>query len=831
MEPTNFDLISGYLSQEDAPSRVAFLKSAKSKGHLLSPSFVNAMLRVDLGPLEKACLVTCLDTDNQVVAEEFLTGNITDWGQETAATAIRIWASATSHGMWHRIAALTRLPILPQRLKYTLAETCAAFNPAESIRQLVDSGDITEYSETYHSLMLRRAVEHHVNHRSLVDLAKGILNQQQDEPFLKNKATPFAMTYLAWVQPDLIERYTTRFLDELPWLEHSQHLNLEFTPKAFARTFLKLPLESVKSQWLQEHWPAIHQREKLSAECLGHLLDLHLKYPSVLPAIKIKNKLLGCDKKTILSVLPSKISGENFQTFLSTFECYLPKPMPTSLAQELARYCQSEKDKIALGRFSAEYLPAEYGTHIREEQEAFVAGKNFKRRKELLLNPRDLADKEPKLNDFAHFLQVRNSGPRLIGEATTESTFYGSLARAWCDQELKSLNDLAAAARKQSGINQLFYIETLGRFRQRDEAVLKLLDYTRSEKPEELLALIRALASIDSTRSKQELVHCVTRPNFATEFAGVDLRTEAVSLLVPLDVQAIQTEIRNSINDLRRTGKGEDHELSMSLSGMLLSENTRRPESIAALPFNDADLDQDLNQIIPGFLKLSSEVRRALRTAKFFHHHTDRANNADNLDLSPLIDMQYKALELLFRETFENYCNQIIQRAALPNKLDVIGYARPIPQAMDEFENYIAKMPVIRDIPFFSKFKLRKMLRALCLFRPGKRFTLDGLKAFALFFLCFSRSSCRYGLANLAPLGFASDAQLYEFSKQLHIFQDFRNRAAHEGFHPEVRDDVDGIWLATSSIIATCLQVQDYIEAESQEKKSKVETTFIKKVS
>jgi hypothetical protein len=184
-----------------------------------------------------------------------------------------------------------------------------------------------------------------------------------------------------------------------------------------------------------------------------------------------------------------------------------------------------------------------------------------------------------------------------------------------------------------------------------------------------------------------------------------------------------------------------------------------------------------------------------------------------SIDLSPVIDMQYKALELLFREGFEEACSQVIQRGTLQRRLDVLGYARPIPRAMDEFENYVASLPIVREIPFFSKFKLRKMLRAICQFRPGKRFTLDGLKAFSLFFLCFSRQECRYGLAGNMPLGFASDAELYEFCKQMHILQDFRNRAAHEGFHPDASNDIDGIWRTTAEIVQTMYKVRTFLES------------------
>ena len=177
--------------------------------------------------------------------------------------------------------------------------------------------------------------------------------------------------------------------------------------------------------------------------------------------------------------------------------------------------------------------------------------------------------------------------------------------------------------------------------------------------------------------------------------------------------------------------------------------------------------------------------------------------------------MQYKALELYFRELFEDVAMRLIQSGKLQRRLDVIGYARPIPPSMDKFEHYLARLPVVADIPFFSKFKLRKMLRAISQYRPGRRFTLDGLKAFALFFLCFGRKQCDAGLAGLLDLGFKKDEDLYYFAKELHVMQDFRNRAAHEGFHPDASSDIEGIWRATAEIIQTATKIKDYMLEET----------------
>lgn len=171
--------------------------------------------------------------------------------------------------------------------------------------------------------------------------------------------------------------------------------------------------------------------------------------------------------------------------------------------------------------------------------------------------------------------------------------------------------------------------------------------------------------------------------------------------------------------------------------------------------------------------------------------------------------MQYKAMELLYREFFEDLVSQVLQKGTVQRKLDVLGYARPIIRNMDEFESFIASLPVVKDIPFFSKFKLRKMLRALCQFEPGKRFTLDGLKAFGLFFLVFGRQNCKHGLAGIVNIGAKNDQELAEFCRELHIFQDFRNRAAHEGFHPDASNDILGIWRTTALLVQWAFRGKD----------------------
>ena len=65
---------------------------------------------------------------------------------------------------------------------------------------------------------------------------------------------------------------------------------------------------------------------------------------------------------------------------------------------------------------------------------------------------------------------------------------------------------------------------------------------------------------------------------------------------------------------------------------------------------------------------------------------------------------------------------------------------------------------------------------------------------------------------NILPLPSINDEELFEFCKALHIFQDFRNRAAHEGFHPDASNDLDGIWKNTADIIEKMIVIEELIK-------------------
>jgi hypothetical protein len=427
----------------------------------------------------------------------------------------------------------------------------------------------------------------------------------------------------------------------------------------------------------------------------------------------------------------------------------------------------------------------------------------------------DVSGSRPKAHGFISWI---TSSTQTNYDKSKDQEYWTMLTESKQSPDIKSLSPLSIVARKHHGLGILAYIETLGRFQGSDEAVLKLMDFIRSNNEDELLAVTAALANISTPRSLMELISMITRPN-----ASLAVQQLAVYLLSKKDFSSLQKEIRATIKDLQvpEDSSSPIIELRDALAGLLKansadddSDSRINHVSIATLEIDDRILDRELSGIIGHYQELSSEVRRALRTALFFNKTTAASTKNLAIDLSPLIDMQYKAMELLYREIFEEAVSRILNKGDIPRKLDVIGYARPIPQKMDEFENYIAALPIVRDIPFFSKFKLRKMLRAICQFQPGRRFTLDGLKAFGLFFLCFGRLDCRYGLANTFTLGMKSDIELAKFTRELHLFQDFRNRAAHEGFHPEASNDIQGIWRSTATCVQVAFQVKSNLESK-----------------
>jgi hypothetical protein len=325
---------------------------------------------------------------------------------------------------------------------------------------------------------------------------------------------------------------------------------------------------------------------------------------------------------------------------------------------------------------------------------------------------------------------------------------------------------------------------------------------------------IRELLPSKHPRAQQALIRCVGRTSVADELKLMIL--DEMSLDNPQEIlQELRTleilRLPQHIDDAIRDAAGRVAALIDVDSQMAKQQSDSEGAGASAVRMTSQDIDLIIKKQLPDGDALSVDIRSALRTAEMILIQS-RQWVTEAVDLSPIVNMHCKAVELMLRETFEAYTDAMIRKGVLSRKLDVLGYARPIPEKMQNFEDALAALPVIKTIPYFSKFKLRKMLRAICLYRPGKRFTLDGPKAFALFCLVASRKQCPFGLEKQLELDFMTDIELFEFIKLVHSLQDSRNRAVHEGLTWDAKDEIEGMRQQAYRIIDTCIRIGRFLQ-------------------
>jgi hypothetical protein len=346
-----------------------------------------------------------------------------------------------------------------------------------------------------------------------------------------------------------------------------------------------------------------------------------------------------------------------------------------------------------------------------------------------------------------------------------------------------------------------------------DDAVKAILYQALQHADADFVAhTIRELLPSRHPRAQQALIRCVGRNSVNDDLKLTIL--EEISLENPQDVlQELRTleilRLPQHIDDAIRDAVGRVAALIDVDSHLARQQDALGSDGAGRV--TSQDLDLIIKKQIPEGDSLSVDVRSALRTAEMILIQS-RHWVAEAVDLSPIVNMHSKAVELTLRETFEPYTDALIRKGVLSRKLDVLGYARPIPEKMQIFEDALASLPVVKSIPYFSKFKLRKMLRAICLYRPGKRFTLDGPKAFALLFLVASRKQCPFGLERQLELGFATDLELFEFIKLIHSLQDSRNRAVHEGLTWDAKDEIEGMRQQAYRIIEHCIRISRHLQ-------------------
>ncbi len=736
-------------------------------------SQVDELLCLDLDVQEKVELIELAADDDNIKLENFYIENISHSHQDIGVAAFQMWVQKTDHINWSQIDELANSKHISQRIKYRFLDEAFSCGGSKIIETITNSTDIWELSPAFHGILLLRALQWNIESNELIQLAEKSLKNLAYEGDINKRLLASSVAYLRRSSPQSLDEIGKSSREPSLWsgiLDLIANDTVEVSNKSLTK------LESIfKSGDLYKDniWPKLWNRHQIP---LDHLTEaIKVVFAKKGHERKIWEVFSGIETSGLLAAILRLDDDSSFCNAISQLSGLLP----------------FQPDKKSLELIN------------KRIKKVASANRNIPKRIINLVFPEKNSQKsigDSSVTSREVFFNLVYREEKLENPPETKEEYWSALIEAWEDPEISKINDLTKISRQQPHLYQLCYLETLGRFTGLDEARLKLLDYIRTEEPSELKTIFRSLKNIGTSQCAMELISAITRPN-----ASIELQNEIYNHLSNMDLSKLQDELRSAIKDLNPEPNTEDGiwELKDNLSQLLTTPNMSKPSADTnqtAPNLKQESLDEFLSSRIPVFASMSSEVKRALRTAAFFHLQVDRSGSAKSIDLSPVVDMQYKAMELCFRELFEQPCKELIHNGQLQRKLDVIGYARPIPDRMTQFEDYIGNLPVISTIPFFSKFKLRKMLRAICQFKPGKRFTLDGLKAFGLFFLTFGRKKDRMGLSALFELPFETDTDLFHFCKKLHMFQDIRNRAAHEGFQPDAATDIDAIWQLTRDI-------------------------------
>ncbi len=764
-------LIEQYLYEPQALSRLKLLASLKKQSVSIPLELAADLMLLDLPISEKQAILSVTDSSDPLEFEKFLTDNLATASQELATSYINTWTAKSSHLLGYRMQRVATARHTPQRVRYTILSSAWHVGGKELIQKFANLDGLEELSQAFHALLLEKAVAWNIDQPRLLKVAKTISNDLREELHPSNKALSAALYYLARFHPNELDSIRKDQFLSSSWQALVQSLNLDQDDD-----YRQKPSKTTRSfDDLWQSWPPIWQRSRLGTDTIYAAMQIAANehnHPR-------NNIFQGVDQD--------------------------------KLTEAWKRCTEKEKQQLS-ERFLSGYLEVEEALRYKNIPNKSVATAFVKddTKKYLMTEEITWIAQRAQSSDRQLFFDSTYRNRKLTNDQVPKAEPWKTLFESYQNKSDEQIDKLVALADQSHGVFKLCFLNVLGSFKGSDRAVLKLLGYLRSTEDHELESMIQALGDIGTARAGQELLKVMLRPSL-NQAAQIKI----IRCLEKMETEGLQTELRGAIAEIQTLpmGSAEKDELTESLASLLITTNNSPVEVDASVSAQSTfATDEYLTQLIPCYGKLSGEVKRALRTGQFFHNQVRAHQNSSSIDLSPVIDMQYKALEIYLRESFENYANQLIHDGVLQRKLDIIGYARPIPEKMTAFENYVGNHPIVREIPFFSKFKLRKMLRGLCQFKPGKRFTLDGLKAFSLFFLCFSRKKCTYGLANLMPMPFPSDQQLALFCKQLHIFQDFRNRAVHEGLPPGAANNIEMTWKETAEIIVQINNLNSILE-------------------
>ncbi|MBC7661354.1 MAG: hypothetical protein H7249_16790 [Chitinophagaceae bacterium] len=817
--------ILDYLNNQHSQERLKILGGLRAKEEWFPISLASDLLRLKLHHEEHIAILHATQSKQRLVFEDYITSQIGNWDQNVAAAALWEWALRSDCIMWHRTLPLCTSPLSTQRIRYTLADLAWYGGGYSLLHYLVNTEGMEEMSVAYHAMLCFRALQFDIRSERLIKLAKDAYTHDAAHASIApEKTMPYYLAYLyryegAWLK----EQSSHHGLSSI-WAQFAKSLidgkGVEKELKAFM-ALSGSDFKKADQKAFLRHWPSLWDRHHITLDQLTFAFKTLAEHPW--PEAAHWEFIAGVPQKVLMMTLQHIDDPKAFILALNLGGSFLDFDQQTVCVDRLRTVLQGASDpsqllNTVLPRYSALLnTSGNSSTFSKIFQERQVMIKAFRNAESTEIQGLGIWEKDftPEETNRQNFFAMAYNGKK--GEAAKGADFWAALTNAWLTPTPEKIDSLAQLARQEPQMFHLCFIDTLGRFKGADNAALKLLDYIRSKEEPVLRSIVYALQGISTVRASQELVAFLTRPNI-----NAMLQLEIAQLLKERDVSHLQAELRSALNDLHYRSMTDSLHIGLhdAITSLLIIDDAGKGPIAGSAPSGDggstpttADLDSILEHKIKRYGELSSEVKRALRTAQFFHIQVEKVHNRlETIDLSPTIDMQYKALEICFREKFEDAAGELIRKGLLQRKLDIIGYARPIPQAMDDFEMYIENLSIVNTIPFFSRFKLRKMLRAICQYRPGKRFTLDGLKAFALFFICFSRKDCRFGLGDMFPIRTMTTDELLHYCKELHIFQDFRNRAAHEGFHPDASNNLDSIWQSTATIIEGMFLIADGLE-------------------
>jgi hypothetical protein len=769
-----------YVNTRSHEDRVKTLREMERAGETLDAFLVDDLLCLGLPDAEKRLLMRVCDGSDAAVYEDFLTRNLLHWDSNIAAYAVQLWVKYESHQLWPRFLFLVQDPGVPQRLVYQLLDHVQVCGGRPLLQAVLASAPYMDFSDKSQALLLHRLVQWGVEDEKVTHLAEKIAVKTFDGPFPSSLSLPFAIEYLACFQPQQLNNLLSNPIGHKAWGEvikpFIMGINSFEALKDKLLTYLKKPDAKDEDFYtrLIDLWLPTWNRNRIDAKTLTPLVKqiVKRKYP----------------QDMVTPPCPS-LTWEFFAGISQDV-----------LQETAAGLSKGDRSKFAsiLGRLLDESVAYD------QLQSKFLKTHKIKRPHDSLTATADV-DKSGRKRLF-DLLYREGAKSKVVGEKTIWHEMAESIEKPTKVAMLK-------VCKNGSSIEGVFlpaFFQVLERFEGFDGALPILSNYLHTKERVEQNALLLALDGINTPNANAILVRYLGDPNLDDT-----LKLEISYILAGKSLDKFQTELRHVVGEL----SNQIHSMSRkkiqlldSLRSLLVAEPViTQAQNVSAnetAALDQKELDKLVAAKIPSYSQLPSETMRALRTAILILDTIKSRSSLEGVDVSPAVDMQYKALEILFRSKFEDATLKLVQSGMLYRKLDYIGYVRPHKIAIEEFENHISSLPIIRDIPVFSRYKLNKIMRAIAMYRPGKRFGLDGLKAFGIFFLVFGRKNCRYRLAELLPLAM-DDEELFAFCRDLHLFQDIRNRAVHEGLPIQALGDVEALWSMTASIIERALKLVD----------------------